>query len=248
MGATEGRPPPGAQYEGRTERITDAVRVAGLLAGIVERRSLLTITMDGAPEPYNSALLAVNRERGYVVLDELTPRRGHESVAPGRRLHAYARVRGVEMRFGSEVQAIVDEGDAMAYRLAFPDVLDYRQRRAHYRARLRGRRAAIALLADPGEAIRGELRDISVGGVGAEFQKALPGHLGPGARVPARIDVTEAAIRCEIEICFVNRSLHNRTYVVGARFVGLDPADQKRIAQLVAAIDRESIRHEPASR
>lgn len=249
MDGIEARSSGGAAYEGRTERITDPARVAGLLANLREGRSFLTITIEDAPGTYGSALLEIHPEKGYVVLDELTPRRGHERVAPARRLHAYTRIRGVELHFTGEVQAILDDGEAMAYRLAFPAFVDYRQRRAHFRARLRrGRRIPVALLADTDEPVRGELRDISVGGIGAEFRPPLPEALVPGARVAGRLDLPETSLACAIEICFVNRSLVSRSVVVGARFVDLEPAHQKRIAQLVAAVECEAIRHDPARR
>lgn len=246
---TDARPSKGEpHYQSRTERLVDASRIGGLLASVIEQRALVTITIDGSPERYNSALLALDPVARCLLLDELTPRRGHESAMRARRLHVLARIRGVELGFASEIQGIVEEDGAIAYRLAFPHALDYRQRRAYYRASLRGHPTAITLFRSEEEPLRGTLRDISVGGVGATFPAGLPEDIVPGTRVPSRIDFPDNSIAGDIEICFVSRSPHDRSFVLGARFVGLEPADQKRLGQLVAAIDRQSIRRNPGSR
>lgn len=238
----ESHPQHADEYEGKTEKITDPGRVVGLLTRIVENRGLLTVSLRGANEPYNSALLELHPDRGYMVLDELNPKKGHQQLLTAREMNVHTRLKGVEISFAARVESVGDNAGIAFYRVALPTTLNYLQRRAYYRARVSvAKRVPVRITRDDGTEIDGELRDISLGGIGIRCSPTRAQSLADGEHIPHCAISLPASekIACKVDVCFVNRSLRDGYWAIGARFVELSPAQQKRVAEFVATLDRE---------
>lgn len=239
---------PTGEYTGSTEKITDPVRIAALLERLCANHCLLTVLPDESGEAYNSALIEIRAEQGYFVLDELNPKAGHERLLATRRLKAQARLNGVELSFAAYVESAGSRNGLGFYRVTFPASLNYFQRRRHYRAKVGlGRHVPVTLILPNGEPMTGRLRDISVGGIGVSFPPAFPDGLAYDDRAVEGSIVLPSGeeIFCRLKICFVNHSLQGDTRVVGARFVELGAAQQKTVAEFVAALDRELMKKLP---
>lgn len=231
-------------YQGKIEKISDLTRMTGLLQRALEDRALLAVSLPNSTEAYNSALLEVRPEQGYLELDEFKPKPA-QSQALGK-LHVSTRLNGVEISFVTHVES-VDEQDGIAlYRVRYPTSLNYLQRRAHYRARVGVvRTTPVTLLLENGQRIVGNLRDISSGGIGVSFPSDLPDSIAD-SRYAQDCSIalpTGETIDCLIEICFVNHSLRGNARIVGARFVRMGPQQQSAVARFVCAVDRECMKH-----
>jgi c-di-GMP-binding flagellar brake protein YcgR len=237
-----------SHYTGKTEKITDPVRIAALLERLRKSRSLLAIEPDASGETFHSALLEIHPKRGYFVLDELYPKSGHDRLLATRRFKARARLDGVELSFIAFVESVGRSEGAGFYRVVLPGVLNYYQRRRHYRAKVGFSRHIPVTITLPDETkIEGRLRDISVGGIGATFPASFPESLAGTERVlDCRLVLpSNTEIRCRLAVCFVNHSVQDNSRVVGARFVELGAAQQKIVAEFVAALDRELVKKLP---
>lgn len=231
-------------YQGKIEKISDPTRMAGLLQRALAERALLAVDLPDSTEAYNSALLEVHPEGGYLELDEFKPKPA-QAPALGK-LHVSTRLNGVEISFVTRIES-VDERDGIAlYRVRYPTSLNYLQRRAHYRARVGVvRTIPVTLLLEDGRRIVGHLRDISSGGIGVSFPTDFPGSLAD-SRYAQDCSIslpTGETIDCLIEICFVNHSLWDNARIVGARFVRMGPQQQSAVARFVCAVDRECMKH-----
>lgn len=232
-------------YTERTEKITDPVRIAAMLERLRANRCLLTVQPDESGATYHSALLEIHSQQGYFVLDELNPREGHLRLLATRRFKAQARLHGVELSFSAYVESAGERDGLGFYRVTFPGALNYFQRRSHYRAKVGfGRHIPVSVQLPDGRSVAGRLRDISVGGIGASFPPDFPESLAQDDRtlegrllLPGGKEIT-----CRLRICFVNHSLHDNSRVIGARFVELGAAQQKVVAEFVAALDREWVK------
>lgn len=233
-------------YQGKIEKISDPTRMTGLLQRALADRALLAVSQPGSTEAYNSALLEVRPERGYLELDEFKPRPA-QSQALGK-LHVSTRLNGVEISFVTRVESVGERDGIALYRVRYPTSLNYLQRRAHYRARVGTvRTIPVTLLLDGGQRIVGRLRDISSSGIGVSFPPDLPDSIAD-SRYAQDCSIalpTGETIDCLIEVCFVNHSLQDNARIVGARFVRMGPLQQNAVAKFVCAVDREcmKIRH-----
>ncbi len=236
------------EYTGRIEKITDPVRIAAMLERLRANRCLLTVLPDDSGEAYNSVLLEIRAKQGYIVLDELNPKAGHQRLLVTRRLKAQARLNGVELSFAAYVESAGSRDGLGFYRVTLPAALNYYQRRLHYRAKVGlGRHVPVTLTLPNGEIVAGRLRDISVGGIGASFPPDFPESLAHGDKtLECAIALPSGeTIICRLRICFVNHSLQANARVIGARFVELGAAQQKSVAAFVAALDRELMKKLP---
>jgi c-di-GMP-binding flagellar brake protein YcgR len=242
--------PPAARqpfdYRSEGETVTDPMQIAALLKKVKDSRTLIQVTLPGHGTEYNSALLDLHPEQGYLLLDELTPAQGHQSLSALSKLTVSIRLRGIDMRFTGIVQEIGGQAGVAFYRVAFPTSLYYRQRRNYYRVKLgMGLMIPFNIARADGKPYEGRLDDISVGGIGAELKQQTPferGDLLPTCEIQLpggdKID-------CEIEVRYISKDEPHKKFHIGARFVKLDPARKHTLQRFVADAERELLRRKP---
>lgn len=230
-------------YHSEGETVTDTMQIAALLRKVKDSRTLIQVTLPGHGTEYNSALLDLHPEQGYLLLDELTPAEGHLSIAAHGKLTISIRLRGVDLRFTGIVQEIGGQAGIAFYRVEFPQRLHYRQRRDYYRVKLgRGLLIPFNIARTDGKPYEGRLDDISLGGIGAELKQQTPfdrGDLLPTCEIQLpggdKID-------CEIEVRYISKDEQHKKFHLGARFVKLDRARQHTLQRFVADTERELLR------
>ncbi len=229
-------------HEGKTEKITNPARIAGLLLRIQEGNSLLNVSLPDFAGAYNSAIVEVHAQQNYLVLDELNPKSGHELLLKAGRLLAHTRLKGVDIRFEAVVESTGEREGSAVYRMVLPTTIDYHQQRAFYRATVgKAKIIKVSIERTSGEQVTGYLNDISVGGVGMRFNNDTMAALMRGETVPrCRIQLPSGDnIICAIEIRFVSVGVDGNCRMAGARFVRLSQTQELTIARYVAALDRE---------
>lgn len=216
-----------------------------LLKRAFDTRCLLTVFVGPDRTPYTSAILEVVRDGRYLVLDELTPALGHERVKAEPRLEVRALVDGIELRFESRVTQIGAQDDLPYYKVAFPQEVIYAQRRRQHRVTVPMSQGfeVIVTFADEQE-LRGELRDLSVGGLCARIRS---GEIDPKrdrhALATCRILLPEErTILSDIELLHIDAPPRPRVPRIGARFVDPSPTMRRRLEQFCAELDRLHIR------
>lgn len=226
----------------QTERITDPARIAQLLKRIKDSRALLSVTVPAVTDVFLSAILHVDPAGGYFELDELAPADGHLALVAAARLNAFAQCSGVDLSFTAVLQSVERDSNGNFYRVAFPSVLYYRQRREHYRVRVsRGQTVPLLISLAEDHAIEGLLHDISAGGLGGEFQRYQGPALALGQVLPdceLRLH-GHLPVRISLEVRFVSADEPLHRVRLGARFVDIGRHEQKLIEQFVASLDRE---------
>jgi c-di-GMP-binding flagellar brake protein YcgR len=242
--------PPASQqsfdYRSEGEHVTDPMQIAALLKKVKDSRTLIQVTLPGHGTEYNSALLDIHPEQGYLLLDELTPTEGHQSVTVQSKLTVSIRLRGVDLRFTGTVQEIGGQAGIAFYLVDFPQSLYYRQRRSYYRVKLgMGLLIPFNIARVDGKPYEGRLDDISLGGIGAELKQLTPFHQGDLLPTCAIQLPSGEKIECEIEVRYLSKDEQHKRFHLGARFVKLDRTRKHILQRFVAEAERELIRRKP---
>lgn len=236
------------QYESQSERVTDRGRVLTLMRRILTKRSLLTVTIDGANKGYNSAVLELDPDNDSLILDELNPKSGHGFVAKGSKFIVRAQAEGVETIFRSEVQEVGIDNGVYYYQINFPATVQYFQRRAHYRAPVGiAKEISVVLTRGNDEILTGSLHDISAGGMGVRFRKSTPASIADGETIPRcviRFPAGDEFI-CEVEARSTRTSGNGNYRVLGVRFSSLSAPQRNKVQHFVAELDRALLKKGP---
>lgn len=230
-------------YHSEGEEISDPVQIAALLKKVKDSRTLIQVTVPGRATEYNSALLDINQEQGFLLLDELTPPDGHKSLREQGRLTVVIRLRGVNMRFTSTVQEIGGQAGIAFYRIEFPPHLYYCQRRSFYRVKIgAGLIVPFSITCEPSKPLEGHLDDISVTGLRAELKQQL--LFDKGALLPTcAIQLPSGEkVNCEVEVRHISQDETHRIFYLGARFINLDRPRLNTLKRFVAETERALLR------
>lgn len=236
-----------SEYQGKTEKVTHAPQIIGLLRRIRDQRVLLSVSVPGQGGVFNSLLLEVDPERNLILLDELNPRAGHDLVLQSRELRVHCQCQGVELGFACQVDIGQGKNGISFYRARLPDSINYLQRRGSYRVRV-GLDLAVSLQmpVDESTLIEGELFDLSMGGLGASLDNKL--RLERGQILPCILNLPKSdPLQVEIEIRFVRADEHKPVQRIGASFRGLDHRQQALLRRLVTQLEREMLRRKARS-
>lgn len=227
------------------ERLTTPEQIGPVLTHLLDDRKQVTVLVDGSDETYTSSILAVDEGRAILELDELNPRAGHELLAAQRRFRLQTRHKGIDIGFVAEVAAVDSSGGIAVYTVPFPDLVHYHPRRQAYRAEVDlSQRIPVFLELQTGAILQGELRDISVGGVGLELVRRPLQPLERGQTVEwCKVRLEDGReIGGNLEICFVSQPRGGQRTRIGGRFLNLRPQDNSALRQAVASLERQRIK------
>lgn len=224
---------------GGEERVTDPARILGLLRGLKDGHALLSVAVGGDPALYTSAVLEVNPDHGYLLLDELNPRRGHQRLMETRSLQVRARLHGIELRFPCTIREIGGAAGIAYYYAPLPEQVRYRQRRTHFRVEIDAALIIpVHLARGSEEAVDGALHDLSVSGVGAYVSES---NLKRGDTFPSCVvRIPDAPLlRSALEVCFVHFDEARRKLRIGGRLLNLARPQSKTLERFVAELERK---------
>lgn len=166
------------------EKLYDKTRITVLLQKLLERRALLSIQLDNHPLPFSSAVIEVNRDGDFFVIDELKPETGDELLRQNPTVHIIGHLDGVVMRLASTVREFGMDNNILFYKLPIPEQADYHQRRQAVRVKLSAANPLAVTFTDKsGENYKGEIENLSIGGLRARFRRDLPYHLETGMKL-----------------------------------------------------------------
>lgn len=219
------------------------------LQQLVEERCFVDVRFPGRAESvYQSLILKVDPRERYVLIDELFPAHGQFFISPGDEVEITTVRRGVPVRFTTWVKAIsIDEADGLpAYRLALPDAVEAKQRRAHFRLALSPDSGVRLRLHGPeGDRLLCTVLNLSQSGLGFECQ----GNLTEWLRTHGQLRQCMLTLPgvpefgCDLEIrSFEFRRRPARHTIVGARIESLPPAAARQIEQFLASAQRQQRR------
>lgn len=226
-------------------RVNSAVEIAFILRAIMKSGALVTANFGRGKELVVTAILAVDAERGQILLDGGSNPELNERLLRGQQLTVVSMQDGVKVEFDiGRVEATSFEG-RLAFQIPFPDSLIKLQRREYYRLPapfLHPLKCQIPL--EGGGGITDTtVGDISLGGVSLLGEhtalKLEVGQLFEGCRIvlPEVGTITaKLAVRSSFPITLKNGALTRRT---GCAFVELTPTQEGMIQRYIIRLERE---------
>lgn len=224
--------------------LTTADDIQHLFKRISSKHSLLSVQIDSLDDYYGSAIIEINNEENYLVIDELYPKEGHEKIQTGTRLVFNTQYQGAFVNFSATVEAISENEKAAYYKIGIPKIIEYHQRRNTYRiATSVSEPIAVTLVNEDDIMFKGELRDISHGGLCLRVN-ALP-HITLNSEnyIPTcLIQVNNRQkILSSINICHVEKVNETGSLRIGAEFANMSKIDRRELEHLIATLERAII-------
>ncbi|MEQ8232536.1 MAG: flagellar regulator YcgR PilZN domain-containing protein [Gammaproteobacteria bacterium] len=193
-----------------------------------------------------SALVEVVPQQAYLVLDAFAPALDDALLARTPALAVRTRLDGLEIRFDTRVLERGGTAAAPYYMAAWPDDIDYPQRRREFRAVVPLDLGATVIIAAPrGAPVSGQLRDLSPSGFSLDLASEACERLALADGWRGRCQLLiggEDTLAAVIEICHVRPPTRALPVRVGACFVDLDARSERRIERYVAELERARAR------
>ncbi|MFQ5643461.1 MAG: flagellar brake protein [Thiogranum sp.] len=228
------------------ERFTDRKKIVAILHRLKADHELLGVTVPGCGDGSNTAILGIREKQGCFFLDELNSRTAHEAFLNSRKARVDCRLQGTELSFTVHLLKASTANGIALYELALPKTVMRLQRRESFRLRLSPALSIPVTLAHfEGETVNGEALDLSAGGVGVFLHTR---------NIPSRGQILHSLsismprsrpFRADIEVRFAQLEQSHHMLRVGGRFVDLNPAQERQIAQFLAEQQRKLRRHGP---
>lgn len=208
-----------------------------LLKKIFESHCLLDIRLHGEDAAYQSAIIELLPDSGYLVIDALTPDGGDALAARLPDVRVRTRVNGMEVKFASRILARGSQGGLPYYKVRYPDEIEYPQRRRELRVTVPfDRGVPVRFETRSGTWVRGEIRDLSAGGFCARLLSGDVVNIETecGQTSACEIDLPgHGTLHAVVELRHMLPSRARSAPRVGARFVELDPLAERQLERCV---------------
>ncbi|MBX9609091.1 MAG: flagellar brake protein [Gammaproteobacteria bacterium] len=217
-----------------------------LLKRIFDAHCLLDVRLGDDDTPYQSAIIELVPEQGYLVMDALTPADGNALAATLPAVRVRARLSGMELRFASRIQSSGSESGLAYFMLRYPDSVDYPQRRREYRVMVPlDRGLPVRFQTANGGWVRGEIRDLSPNGFCARILSGDVAHFEADCEELAHcvIDLPgQEPLTAMVSVRHLLPSKARTAPRVGACFVDLELRGQRMLERCLADIERHRLR------
>ncbi|WP_126453725.1 flagellar brake protein [Sulfuriflexus mobilis] len=227
------------------ELISQPNIITGHLRRLLRDHVLLNVHMPDSDRFYNSILIDVDAEQKYILLDALHPESGHQQILKERQFTVSAQYQGIEFGFNGNIDSVIDDGGKPAYRVKYPEVLRYHQRRASFRAPVSmGDNAEISVRDEAGNQCKGLITNISLGGIAAQFagKQTMPFEKNMILPVCRFATGDKTDFECALEIRNIKAYEDKNMVRVGARFIHMGPIEERQIQRFVVQLERDMIR------
>lgn len=228
------------------ERVTSSTKINTILRQLKAEHELLCVTVPGCNDQANTAILGVDEKRGLFYLDELSTTAAHQALLKGGKLRIDCRLHGMELQFVTQMLKTDTDGGLALYEMALPKAIARLQRRQNFRLRLNpGLLVPVTIPNLGGETINGEAFDLSATGIGAFLRtRNIPsrGQILSGASLSIP---RNRPLKIKLEVRFARQDASHHMLRIGARFVGLEPKQERQITQFLAEQQRKRRRHGP---
>lgn len=225
------------------ETLTDTARIIGLLKRLQEQRALLSVKIENHPLEFTTAVINVTPEGGYLMLDEFQPQQGHELLKHSPIFKVRAQLEGVAISFNATV-AEFGEQDAIAYyKIPIPASMDYHQRRQSVRIPLSAAHPLpVTLTAEDGMTLKGNMADLSTGGLRIRFDKDLPTTLEPGQNMDCSFPMppdNKQNFTCGLVIRVIKgQHESHKAAFIGGQFIDITKPQERQIERTVMLLQR----------
>lgn len=200
----------------------------------------LTLFFPQSGKRFQTYVLDLNADEGWLTVDELIPRDGERYLREGARFQVEAFHDGVRLNWeNTDPTYHKDTEDGPCHWIAVPERLTYHQRRNAFRVSVTGQ-GVRARLTDTQHRIfeSGELIDLSATGCGLRLQ-GENSLLQPGARYnELLIELPSGSLYSSVELRHVRYDARLNRAFCGFRFYEMPAASRRQIEKFVNQLQR----------
>ena len=219
--------------------------MVSLLKRLQSARALVSVTIDKDITSYNTLIIDILGKEQLFFLDELSSESAHKAIRKGTKIHFDGRIKGVQVKFVTQVNAIDDSNNIAMYRLPLPEKMLYRQRRRHYRAAVdTEHHLGISIPVPLKQRITGSIIDISAGGFCSKLELSEKNTIQEQQAIyDATISLPgHNSITCDIEVRSIRHYPEHGYSLLGGKFLEIEPNQQTHVERIVAMLDRNQRR------
>ncbi len=226
------------------ETLADTARIIVFLKRLLEQRVLITVRIADHAQGFATAIIKLSSDHnGYLILDELRPRQGHDLLKLTPTIRVSALLDGVTLDFNSTVTTFGEEDGIAYYKLAIPKLLNYFQRRESIRIPLSATISMPATLTTADNLIlKGNIADLSIGGIRIRFNKDLPKNIEPDQLMDCSFLLpadNKQPFTCEVRVRAIKgRHESHKAAFIGGQFVGISNIQERQIERCVMLLQR----------
>ncbi len=222
---------------------------AKLMRRIKNSRAMLTVKIAGIEETYLSALLEVDEEEGYIVIDELSSGTGHRAISHIKQFEIKTRLEDRVIKFQCELTAVGEHNGIHYYKVPFPKDLEHQLRRKHLRVSTpRGKYLPVHLHTELDDLVTGELIDLSTGGFAAVLSRETSNKVKHGDVIPKCVMYLgdqQPPVESELEIRYCEDKRYSAKPRLGGKFINMDQSSERRLQKYISLLDRINSRNSP---
>ncbi len=239
---------PDIKHKQQYETISDPVQIKAFLKKIMDSRILLSVTIPGDNDVYNSTINSIDNDNHQIKIDQLHPKHEHTKLLQKKELTVFAVIEDIDLSFTSALVDVNDQSDTPCYTLSFPLNIKYYQKRSSYRVQIiRSLSIPVKLTYKSGEIIEGELDNISPEGMRIRFADNLPNTMKNEISIPkCEFELPDDGyILCSVELRHVVHGENGDVSYIGIRFQSLPPPEQRSVNRFATSIERKLRRRTP---
>lgn len=228
-----------------------AAEVFTNLRTLLDSRTPLQIRFQGRNQRYQTFLVDINRDKGWIAIDEVIPNDGERMLHAGETFEVEGYYEGVRIAWTNEHPIHFGELDnARCYWAPLPTEILYHQRRNAYRAELVGQMIGAELNSKRFNLhLPGKLLDMSATGCKVSFAGDMQHGLQAGQvyeELSAKLPFGAVVTAVELRHAVYDEKL-DVTYC-GMRFDQIAGFTQRNIERFVNQLQREARREQAADR
>ncbi len=222
--------------------VMDQEEIENILYKMQKNHALLTVEMNDGKILSSSMILEINIREQYLVIDEFFPKRLNKQIDINDNIEISCNHTGSSLRFMSQILAIAEKDNAPYYKIPFPDIVEYSQRRQSHRVPISmATPSKITFTTENNSVIHGILKDISYGGFCARLTPPISERFKPGSHIPKCILQLPSAgvIVCTSEVRRMFVSNGSGIPMMGCQFGDMNGPDRKSLQQTIVKLERE---------
>lgn len=216
-----------------------------LLKKIYEAHCLLDIRFDAVDAAYQSAIIELVPETGYLVIDSLTPADGERLAAQLTRIRVRTRLQGIEVKFASDIVQRGSQAGLAYYKVRYPQEIQYPQRRRSSRVKVPlDRGVPVRFQTRDNSWVRGEVRDLSLHGFCARLLSGDVKNIEHECGQPTACEIDlpgHGTLRAVVEVRHMLPSRARSAPRVGARFLELDSSSARQLENCVTELNFQRV-------
>lgn len=224
--------------------LTEPIKIHKLLKAIENASPLCTITINGITEEFSSSILDIQLENMQIILDELSPKHGHELLINQNKLKLSTIYNGIHLAFNlSGIKTGSSQGIAY-YKANLPNRIYYPQRRTSPRTSINYNNISFSGIASRNQStVGGKIYDISREGVGVIVSNNKARFKRGDSINNCKMTIDGHTVTFDLSVRIVKKYNQSGDKIqIGCYFENLSSLNRNKLEHFVASLEREEIR------